>query len=181
MTETDIPSLSNLEYIPYIDDNGQLPEALQGKIGVYAICDRQKALQLIGYSRDIYLSLKQHLVRQPENCHWVKVQTIQRPSRTLLESIRDAWIEENSTVPPGNGEDEAKWDQPIDVKSAMTDEEQASYSSLASLDELAQAKLLKKVARRVEETILDQLKSRGVQMEIRFNPKLKESGLLDLK
>jgi hypothetical protein len=29
--------------------------------------------------------------------------------------------------------------------------------------------------------VLDQLKARGVQMDLRFNPKLKEDGLLDLK
>ncbi|NJL52965.1 MAG: GIY-YIG nuclease family protein, partial [Hydrococcus sp. SU_1_0] len=35
--------------------------------------------------------------------------------------------------------------------------------------------------RRVEAQILKQLSDRGVAMEIRFNPKLKEKGLLDLK
>jgi hypothetical protein len=44
-----------------------------------------------------------------------------------------------------------------------------------------QIKLLKQVSRRVEAQILEALKSRGVQTEIRFNPKLKENGLLDLK
>jgi hypothetical protein len=41
--------------------------------------------------------------------------------------------------------------------------------------------LLKQVARRIEETILTKLQARGVTAEIRFNPKLKEQGLLDLK
>jgi hypothetical protein len=41
--------------------------------------------------------------------------------------------------------------------------------------------VLKQVARRAEAEILDVLKARGVQVEIRFNPKLKEAGLLDLK
>lgn len=90
--ETNISSLSSLEYIPYIDDSGQLPEQFQGKIGVYAIFNQAKGLQFVGYSRDVYLSLKQHLVRQPEHCYWVKVQTIERPSRTILENIEKAWI-----------------------------------------------------------------------------------------
>jgi hypothetical protein len=37
------------------------------------------------------------------------------------------------------------------------------------------------VARRVEAEILVMLESRGIKTEIRFNPKLKEQGLLDLK
>lgn len=177
-TEIDIPSLASLEYIPYIDARGQLPEQFQGQIGVYAIFDRQKVLQFVGYSRDVDLSLKQHLVRQPQNCYWLKVQTIDRPSRPILEGIRDAWTAENGAIPVGNGIEEAKWTQPIDAKVAMTNDEQVSYQSC---DELAQAKLLKTVARRVEAQLLGELESRGVQVQIRFNPKLKEKGLLDLK
>ncbi|MGA7937531.1 MAG: GIY-YIG nuclease family protein [Kovacikia sp.] len=173
------PSLSSLEFVPYIDDRGQLPEQFQGKVGVYAIFDQAHTLQYIGYSRDISLSLKQHLVRQPEACYWLKAQTIDRPSRTLLEEIRDAWIRENGSVPSGNGADERKWNHAIDVKAAMTAEEQSNYAS--AIDELAQIKVLKQAARRVEAEVLEVLKARGVQEEIRFNPKLKETGLLDLK
>jgi hypothetical protein len=177
-SETQTPSLTELDYIPYLDDTGNLPEELQGKIGVYAIYDQDKTLQLINYSRDVYLSLKQHLVRKPQSCYWLKVQTIDRPNRTQLETIRKTWIEENGSTPAGNSSDEAAWNQPIDAKLTMTDEEKESYEKS---DGLMQTKLLKQVARRVESGILEALKSRGVQTEIRFNPKLKENGLLDLK
>ncbi|MBV9389612.1 MAG: GIY-YIG nuclease family protein [Chroococcidiopsidaceae cyanobacterium CP_BM_ER_R8_30] len=173
-----MPSLSSLEYISYIDANGQLPEQFQAKVGVYAIFDRQQVLQYVGYSRDVDLSLKQHLVRQPQLCYWLKVQTIDRPSRTILENIQQAWIAENGALPAGNGIEEAKWTQPIDAKVAMTVDEQ---THLTASDELTQAKLLKDVARRVEGQISSQLESRGVKMQLRFNPKLKEKGLLDLK
>jgi hypothetical protein len=53
MTTESYAALSTLEYIPYIDENGQLPEQFQGKIGVYAIFDTDKNLQFIGYSRDV--------------------------------------------------------------------------------------------------------------------------------
>ena len=177
-TQTEISALNSLEYFPYLDDNGCISENLSGKIGVYAIFDPEKVLQFVGYSRDIYLSLKQHLVRQPQHCYWLKFQTIARPSRTVLEEMRQAWIKENGTLPPGNSTDEAKWTQPIDTKLAMTEAEKTEYQKGT---ELEQIKLLKKIARRVEEDIQGQLKVRGVQMDIRFNPKLKEQGLLDLK
>lgn len=61
----------------------------------------------------------------------------------------------------------------------MTPEEQSNYAN--ALDELTQMKLLKNVARRVEAEILAVLEQRGLRMQIRFNPKLKETGLLDLK
>lgn len=173
----DTSTLGSLEYLAYLDNQGQI-SLEEGKVGVYAIFDRAKMLQYIGYSRDVYLSLKQHLVRQPEQCYWLKVQTIDRPSRTVLETIRDTWIAENGSQPIGNGADAAAWNQPIDTKTQMTAEERASYQAG---DEIIQTRLLKQVARRAEERVLATLANRGVQMQIRFNPKLKEAGLLDLK
>jgi hypothetical protein len=176
--------LASIEYTPYIDHSGKLPEIFQGKIGVYAIFNRDKELQFVGYSRDVYLSLKQHLVRQAEYCYFVKVQTIERPSRTILENIEKAWIDnwvkENGSIPTGNAENKHRWTQAIDVKVLMTAEEQANYHN-PSRDEIAQIKIMKNVARRVEAEILKILEVRGLQTEIRFNPKLKEEGLLDLK
>lgn len=178
MSTDTIPSLANLESVPYIDANGQLPEQFQGKVGVYAIFDRNKSLQYVGFSRDVYISLQQHLIRQPQKCYWLKVQTIDRPSRTILENIRDAWISDNGSIPDGNAAQEAKWTQAIDAKASMTTDEQTKY---AASDEITQTKLLKNAARRVEGQILAELESRGVKMQMRFNPKLKEKGLLDLK
>jgi hypothetical protein len=44
-----------------------------------------------------------------------------------------------------------------------------------------QMKVMKNAARRIEAGIMQQLQARGLQEEIRFQPKLKEQGLLDLK
>ncbi|NET31519.1 MAG: GIY-YIG nuclease family protein [Cyanothece sp. SIO1E1] len=177
-TETSTPSLVSLDYIPYLDENGQIPIHAAGKVGVYAIFDQDQILQHIGYSRDVYLSLKQHLVRKPQLCYWWKFQTINRPSRTVLEAMRDAWIAENGSTPIGNGPDADAWNQPIDAKLTMTEADKTAYEQT---DELGQMKLLKKIARRVESEVKAALASRGVQMDLRFNPKLKENGLLDLK
>jgi RNA 3'-terminal phosphate cyclase len=108
----------------------------------------------------------------------VKATTIDRPNRSFLEGVQSAWIEENGSIPVGNGETNSAWLDPIETKHTMTAAESASFEDL---DGLAQIKLLKQVARRVEEAILTKLKERGVTAEIRFSPKLKEQGLLDLK
>ena len=173
----DINSLANLTYISYLDDLGYLPPDLEGKIGVYAVFDAVQVLQFIGYSRDIFLSIKQHLARCPQQCYWLKVEIINKPSRTILDTIKAAWIEENGAMPPGNLE-EAKWQEPIDTRPAMTEAEQEQYKKS---DGIGQLKLIKNVARRVEAEIVAQLEERGVKEEMRFNPKLKENGLLDLK
>ncbi len=177
-SQTDLPSLTQLNSISYLDKSGYLPQFLEGKIGVYAIFDAEQVLQYVGYSRNVYASLKQHLVRKPQSCYQLKVTTIERPSRTILEEIKAAWIAENGSTPAGNATEENQWSQAINVKPLMSAAEEAEYEQL---EQLGQEKLLKNVARRIESQILDILKQRGVQEEIRFNPKLKSSGLLDLK
>ena len=108
------------------------------------------------------------------------MQTIERPNRTILEQIEKEWITENADFPVGNGENKEIWTNPIDAKKLMTSEEENKYQD-PLLDELGKMKLLKNVARRVEAEILAVLESRGLKTQIRFNPKLKETGLLDLK
>lgn len=177
-TELQPPSLASLPFVPYLTDEGDVNHIWAGQIGVYAIFDADQALQYVGYSRDISLSLKQHVVRRSPVCKWVKVQTITKPSRTVLDSMRDAWIAENGTVPPGNADDEPLWTQPIDAKLQMTEAEKAAYEAQ---DEAGKIKVLKNVARRVEAQVMEQLQQQGITAAIRFDPKLKESGLLNLK
>ena len=60
MTIKNITSdLQSLNFFPYLDNDGLINEKLHKKIGVYAIFNKNKHIQFIGYSRDIYLSLKQ--------------------------------------------------------------------------------------------------------------------------
>ncbi|MGJ3247692.1 MAG: GIY-YIG nuclease family protein [Elainellaceae cyanobacterium] len=178
-TSANSSTLSALDYLPYISADGQLPEQFASKVGIYAIYDQGKCLQFVGYSRDIFMSLQQHLVRCPNQCYWIKVETVARPSRTLLETIRDAWITENGLIPSGNLSHETQWTQPIDIKLEMTAEECAECQGAAN--EADYAKTLKKIARRVEARILAVLHDRGLKTPIRFDPKLKEQGLLNVK
>lgn len=171
-------TLAQLDFLPVLNEAGQLPDRLTGQVGVYAIFDRDRQLQYIGYSRDVALSVKQHVVRCPQQCYWLKVQTVDRPSRTLLEELRSAWFAEAGALPAGNCDEAALWNQPIDTKPRMTAEEQAAYQAG---DEQEQIKILKQVARRIEAEVLSQLSDRGVQFPVRFDPKAKELGLLDLK
>ena len=62
----------------------------------------------------------------------------------------------------------------------MNSEEKASYAG-SKLDERGKVKLLKQVSRQLEAKILDTLAQRGFDDELRFNPKLKETGILEVK
>jgi hypothetical protein len=170
-----MPELAELPYLPYIDSQGLIPAFPPRQVGVFAIFDAEQNLQFVGYSRDIFISLKQHLVRQPQACQWVKIHLIDKPNRTILEEIVVAWTAGQN--PPGNNVAMQSWQESIDCRYAMTAEEEAKFPEM---EEIAQSKLLKQVARRVEATIMEKLQARGLQTEIRFNPKTKERGLLDI-
>ncbi|MBX2864044.1 MAG: GIY-YIG nuclease family protein [Leptolyngbyaceae cyanobacterium MAG.088] len=172
-----IPTLASLDMHPYLVD-GALPTGIDGQVGIYAIFDESQTLQYVGYSRNISVGLTQHLVRCPKQCHWFKVHTVTRPSRTLLEEIRTAWLGENGTVPPGNAEQQMIWEKPIDAKAFMTE---AERDAIANAEPSQTNKLLKQLARRVEVNVKADVEARGAQIPIKFNPKLKEQGLLALK
>lgn len=172
------PTLQELPFLPYLEQTGNINPELEGKMGIYAIFAQGKTLQYIGYSRNLYLSLKQHLVRQTDACVWLKIHRCHRPQRSILEATKQNWLEENQTIPLGNSAHENLWTQPINAKLTMSETEKEEYQQQ---DDIGKIQLLKQIARRLEESIKVKLQEKGVTMEIRFNPKLKEQGLLDLK
>lgn len=167
-----IPPLAEIPFLPYLDESGNISPELDGKIGVYAIFDADKCLQYVGISRDIASSLKLHIVRVPSQCHWLKFTTVAKPSRTVLSEMQATWLD-GATV------DTDLWDQPLDCRRLMNDDEQHQLEQ--AINEVEQEKVLKNVARRVEKDILAQLSDRGVAFEVRFNPKRKSEGILDIK
>ncbi len=172
------PALTTLTWQDYLTPEGCVDPRGAGQIGVYAIFDAEEKPCYIGYSRDIYLSLRQHLIRQPQACYGFKFLPIERPNRSQLEEIRQQWLAELGSLPPGNGADQERWEKPIDLKQTMTPQMQQEW---AGLDEVSQIKYLKNLARQKEAEILDILSTRHVTEPLRFNPKLKENGLLDLQ
>ncbi|AFY74092.1 hypothetical protein Syn7502_02071 [Synechococcus sp. PCC 7502] len=166
-------ALTDIEFLPYLDQTGNISPDLVGKIGVYAIFDSDRQLQYVGISRDIAVSLKLHIVRVPSLCHWLKIETIAKPSRTALLEIQAAWQASCANT------DHELWEQPLNCLRWITDAEKAAYEN--TMNEAEQEKVLKNLARRIEQDILQQLASRGVGFEVRFNPKLKGQGILDLK
>jgi hypothetical protein len=168
-----VPPLAELPLWPYLTEEGLIDPQWQGKIAVYAIFDDSSTLRYVGYSRNLGASLLQHLLRQPGACQGLKSHCVERPRREDLERIAQTWRAENSLL-----EEDESWTQPLDVRPHLSETE---LLELAQAEESQQAKLLKTAARRLEEDCLAALRARGFQGEARFNPKLKEQGLLDLK
>jgi hypothetical protein len=97
--------------------------------GVYAVLAADRQTQYIGYSRNVFTSLKGHLsAHGSEVCAYVRVQPFKFPKREEMESLRDRWLGELAEVPPGNN-GAGVWATTVGAiaKAAMSPVEQAAY------------------------------------------------------
>ncbi|MCP2730160.1 GIY-YIG nuclease family protein [Limnofasciculus baicalensis] len=98
--------------------------------GVYAVLDDKSSTQYIGYSRNVLISLNSHIAQNgKEICAFVRVKTFKYPKRTEMEELRDKWISQLDTIPPGNGESREMWAETVGAaaKAAMSTAEKNAY------------------------------------------------------
>ena len=98
--------------------------------GVYAVLDAEGETQYIGYSRNVLLSLNGHVSQYGEQkCAFVRVQTFKFPKRQEMEDLRDAWIAELETTPPGNAAEGGMWASTVGeaAKAVMSEVERQAY------------------------------------------------------
>jgi hypothetical protein len=130
---------TELKVIPELENNGTevLPiatwcESSQNTkvAGVYAVLNEKHDTQYVGYSRNVLLSLNSHVAQLGQStCAFVKVQTFKYPKRTEMENLRDAWINELTSIPPGNDAERGLWASTIGEASqaAMSATERNAY------------------------------------------------------
>ncbi|CAM9722925.1 unnamed protein product [Scytosiphon promiscuus] len=173
-----VTPLAELEFIPFVDEEGKVTsmDTTGVKASVYAVYDESKTMRFIGVSRGIQ-QMPPLILSLPSPA---QVQHIARPSRSLLEVIKDSWVEENGSTPAGNVDaaSQAVWESSMNVIPLMTEEDKALVATFREKgkDEMG----IKKIARRFEAEIFEALEKRGVTEPLRFDPKLKGKGLLDV-
>jgi len=167
-----MPALADLPAQPYWR-HGDVDPSYHGQIGVYAILDSDRTVVYVGRSRDMGASLRLHGLRQPDRCVWVKSLTLAKPDGAYLQAVQQAWRTET-----GAGDPEI-WEKPLDCRPLMTPTEETALAQAATDGE--RAAVLKDVARRVEAEILARLASHGLTFPVRFDPKRKSEGILDVR
>ncbi|MEH2459498.1 GIY-YIG nuclease family protein [Nostoc sp.] len=98
--------------------------------GVYAVLDAERHTQHIGYSRNVLLSLNGHVTQNgQQKCAFVRVQSFKFPKRQEMEDLRDAWIAELETTPPGNASESAMWASTVAeaAKAVMSEIQRQAY------------------------------------------------------
>ncbi|TFJ81424.1 hypothetical protein NSK_007385 [Nannochloropsis salina CCMP1776] len=179
-----IPPLDSLPYVPYLDETGKINDCgadAKVKASVYALYDESETVRYIGVSRSVAQSLRLHLARMPEQTYGFRVYHISKPTRVLLEITRDTWVDQLGYQPQGNdnGPNQQLWESALDVKPLMNEADHAALET-ARIKQRSEENAMKKVTRRFEEAKISVLNARGVTESLRFDPKLKGKGLLDL-
>ena len=98
--------------------------------GVYAVLNTERNTQYIGYSRNVLLSLNGHVAQNgSQKCAFVRVQNFNFPKRQEMEDMRDAWIKELDSVPPGNASESGMWASTVGevAKATMSEAERNAY------------------------------------------------------
>jgi hypothetical protein len=98
--------------------------------GVYAVLNSSQQTQYIGYSRNVSLSLRSHLTaHEAEVCAFVRVQPFKFPKREEMEQLRDRWIAELPSPPPGNIDGSTDWASTVRDAAAqvMSEADRAIY------------------------------------------------------
>ena len=98
--------------------------------GVYAVLNGSQQTQYIGYSRNVSLSLRSHRTTHgAEVCALVRVQPFKFPKREEMEQLRDRWIADLPSPPPGNMGGSNDWASTVQAATAlvMSEADRASY------------------------------------------------------
>jgi hypothetical protein len=135
--------------------------------GVYAVLDRDRQTQFIGYSRNVSLSVRGHVTQfDSDTCAFVRVQPFQFPKRDQMESLRDRWIAELGYTPPGNSQS-GEWANTIAAAAiaAMSPAERQAYDEkkLKLRKAMADAELNRELASKSEGDRRDNLEAAVTQ------------------
>jgi hypothetical protein len=126
--------------------------------GVYAVLDRERIYQYIGYSRDVLRSLKGHIAQNgAQVCAFIRVKTVKFPKRNSMETLKDEWLTELDYTPTGNTGELETWAGTVGeaAKATMTETERNAY-------EEKKLKLRKAMA---DATLTDELAAQDTQSE----------------
>ena len=181
----EVPALASLPLQSYLDEEGLLQTIEVGKevkASIYGVFDADERLRFVGISRNVKQSLRMHLGRQPALTYYFKLHHVTKPSRTLLEHIKESWLAENGAPVEGNdgGAQQKLWENALDTTALMTEEDKAMLAEAKQLSAIKEASAVKRIAKRFEdEKVKVLVGERGCKESMRFCPQLKSKGLLD--
>jgi hypothetical protein len=129
---------------------------------VFAIYNESKQLQYVGFSKDLFNSLRTVFSRRPDKAFFYKAVFLDKLEQQQMMDIRTAWFEECGGPPIGNklALERSAWQQPVASGAISQRGKQAAAEEMVR-------------------TLMTQIKSRGCTEEFEPNPALLQEGLVD--
>lgn len=96
--------LDSLDLLSVVSVQGYInPEVpADAQATVFAIYDQAKALQYIGFSKNLRASLLTVFSRRPDKCHFYRVAHLTTLDQQAMLDLRAAWFYQSGGPPPGN-------------------------------------------------------------------------------
>ncbi|CAI7810492.1 unnamed protein product [Closterium sp. NIES-54] len=160
-----LPSMNELPLLSYINQQGRIvPPVDPGTTAsVFAVLDKNKKVQYIGFSKDVRNSLRTLMGRRPEFCYYYKLYNLSTMDQQQMIDIRAQWFSEMGIPPLGNTDpiQRGYWERPADAGSISERGKVAAAQSKAK-------------------TLLQMMADRGLKEEMEYDPKLIEEGKCDV-
>ncbi|KAI5076281.1 hypothetical protein GOP47_0008346, partial [Adiantum capillus-veneris] len=160
-----IPSLNELPINGFINSHGRIKPPVEPNTAasVFAVLDKNKKVQYIGFSKDLRNSLRVLMGRRPEYCYFFKVFNLRELDQAVMLQARQQWMSELGVAPDGNSDPTQRkfWEQPVDA---------------GSISERGKSAAAKAKAR----AMLQMLADRGITEGMVYDPKLLEEGKCDI-
>lgn len=163
--DASLPSLNDLSLNSFINSYGKILPSLDPNTAasVFAVLDKNKKVQYIGFSKDLRNSLRILMGRRPELCYFYKMYNLQSMDQQNMMAVRKLWMSELGSAPDGNSDSIQKkaWEQPADA---------------GSISERGKVAAAKAKAKTLQQMLVD----RGIKEEMVYDPALLEEGKCDI-
>eukprot|EP00475_Leptophrys_vorax_P022640 TRINITY_DN30857_c0_g1_i1.p1 TRINITY_DN30857_c0_g1~~TRINITY_DN30857_c0_g1_i1.p1 ORF type:complete len:420 (-),score=26.91 TRINITY_DN30857_c0_g1_i1:217-1476(-) len=160
-----LPALNDLPLVSYISQQGRIVPAVEPgtAASVFAVLDKNKKVQYIGFSKDVRNSLRTLMGRRPELCFYYKLYNLATLDQQLMLDIRSQWFSEMGIPPAGNTDaaQRSLWERPADAGSISERGKAAAAQSMAK-------------------TLLQTMADRGLKELMEYDPQLIEEGKCDV-
>eukprot|EP00250_Pteridium_aquilinum_P010810 c19642_g1_i1 orf=254-1516(+) len=164
-TAISIPSLGDLPLNSFINTHGRIMPPIEPntEASVFAVLDKNKKVQYIGFSKDLRNTLRVLMGRRPEFCYFYKTFNLSTLDQATMMGARKQWMSELGVAPEGNSDATQRklWEQPTNA---------------GSISERGKSAAAKAKAR----TMLQMFSDRGITEEMVYDPKLLEEGKCDI-
>eukprot|EP01025_Chloroclados_australasicus_P037403 TRINITY_DN3818_c0_g1_i1.p1 TRINITY_DN3818_c0_g1~~TRINITY_DN3818_c0_g1_i1.p1 ORF type:complete len:378 (-),score=40.64 TRINITY_DN3818_c0_g1_i1:469-1602(-) len=117
-------NLADLSLNSIVNQQGYIMPSVQEDTqgAVFAVFDKEKRLQFVGFSKDLAESLRKVFTRRPDKAFFYKFTQFKEINQEEMIKVRDGWFEEAGGPPVGNriAMERDAWSQPVDAGALST-------------------------------------------------------------